>query len=47
MANQLAVIPLYASPQIFVYKKALQGAAQSNNPTSEGPTWNLQGWHWG
>jgi peptide/nickel transport system substrate-binding protein len=46
-SNQLAVIPLYASPQIFVYKKALKGAGKSNNPTSEGPTWNLQNWHWG
>jgi peptide/nickel transport system substrate-binding protein len=47
VANQIAVIPLYASPQIFVYKKALQGALKSNNPTSEGPTWNIQAWHWG
>jgi len=45
-ANQLAIIPLYASPQIFVYKKALLGASKSNNPTSEGPTWNIQLWHW-
>ena len=47
MANQIAVIPLYASPQIFVYKKALQGASASNNATDEGPTWNIQDWHWG
>ncbi|HKD95712.1 MAG TPA: ABC transporter substrate-binding protein [Gaiellaceae bacterium] len=47
MSNQIAVIPLYASPSIFVYKKALQGAAQSNNATNEGPTWNIQAWHWG
>lgn len=45
-SNAIAVIPLYAPPQIFVYKKALRGAAKSNNPTSEGPTWNLQSWHW-
>src|SRR5207302_1837172 len=45
-SNQLAVIPLYGSPQIFVYKKALKGATKSNNPTSEGPTWNLQLRHW-
>ena len=31
-ANQLAIIPLYASPQIFVYKKALQGAGQLEQP---------------
>jgi peptide/nickel transport system substrate-binding protein len=47
LADQVAIIPLYASPQIFVYKKALQGAANSNNPTLEGPTWNIQDWHWG
>jgi peptide/nickel transport system substrate-binding protein len=45
-SNAIAVIPLYAPPQIFVYKKALQGASKSNNPTLEGPTWNLEQWHW-
>lgn len=45
-STQIAVIPLYAPPQIFVYKKALHGAGKSNNPTSEGPTWNLEQWHW-
>jgi peptide/nickel transport system substrate-binding protein len=43
-SNAIAVIPLYAPPQIFVYKRALKGASKSNNPTSEGPTWNLQSW---
>jgi peptide/nickel transport system substrate-binding protein len=47
MSNQVAVIPLYAPPMIFVYKKALQGASASNNATNEGPTWNIQDWHWG
>jgi ABC-type transport system substrate-binding protein len=46
VADQVVIIPLYASPQIFVYKKALKGASASNNPTGEGPTWNLQFWHW-
>jgi peptide/nickel transport system substrate-binding protein len=46
LADQIAIIPLYASPQIFVYKKALKGASKSNNPTSEGPTWNIEQWHW-
>ena len=45
-SDQISVIPLYASPQIFVYKKALKGAGKSNNPTLEGPTWNLEQWHW-
>jgi peptide/nickel transport system substrate-binding protein len=46
LANQISVIPLYQSPSIFVYKKALKGASKSNNPTAEGPTWNLEQWHW-
>jgi peptide/nickel transport system substrate-binding protein len=46
LSDQISVIPLYASPQIFVYKKALKGASQSNNPTLEGPTWNIEQWHW-
>ena len=45
-SNEVAVIPLYAPPQIFVYKKALKGASKSNNPTLEGPTWNIEQWHW-
>jgi peptide/nickel transport system substrate-binding protein len=47
VASQIGIIPLYSPPSIFVYKKALQGADKSNNPTPEGPTWNLQNWHWG
>jgi ABC-type transport system substrate-binding protein len=46
MANQIAVIPLYAPPSIFVYKKALIGTSAANNATDEGPTWNIQLWHW-
>ncbi|HEY2310663.1 MAG TPA: ABC transporter substrate-binding protein [Gaiellaceae bacterium] len=46
LADQISVIPLYSSPQIFVFKKALKGATAANNPTSEGPTWNIQNWHW-
>ena len=46
VSDQIAVIPLYASPDIFVYKKALKGASKSNNPTSEGATWNMELWHW-
>jgi len=45
-SNQIAVIPLYAPPSIFVYKRALAGMSASNNATSEGPTWNAQVWHW-
>ena len=46
LSDQISVIPLYAPPTIFVYKKGLKGATTANNPTSEGPTWNIQDWHW-
>lgn len=45
-STQIAVIPLYASPSIFVYKSAIKGMGNSNNATSEGPTWNIQQWSW-
>jgi len=46
IANDIAIIPLYASPSILVYKSAVKGMAASNNPTQEGPTWNIERWHW-
>ncbi|MHB8649721.1 MAG: peptide ABC transporter substrate-binding protein [Gaiellaceae bacterium] len=45
-ANDIAIIPLYASPSILVYKSTIKGMQDSNNPTSSGPTWNLEQWHW-
>ncbi len=46
LATDLPAIPLYASPQILIYKSAIKGMDKSNNPTSEGPTWNAELWHW-
>ena len=46
MANDIAFIPLYAPPNILVHKTALKGMEASNNPTQEGPTWNVEQWHW-
>jgi peptide/nickel transport system substrate-binding protein len=46
MANDIAVIPLYSPPNILVYKSSVKGMQDSNNPTSEGPTWNVEQWHW-
>ena len=46
MSNQVAIIPLYTRPLIWIYKSALKGAADSNNPTQEGFTWNAERWHW-
>ena len=44
MANDIPVIPLYSPPNILVYKSGIHGMV--NNPTSEGPTWNVEQWHW-
>ena len=46
LADQISIIPLYASPQIFVYKKALKGASKSNNPTRRGRPGTFEQWHW-
>jgi peptide/nickel transport system substrate-binding protein len=47
MAMDIPVIPLYASPNILVYKSALKGMQDANNPNSSiGPTWNVELWHW-
>jgi peptide/nickel transport system substrate-binding protein len=46
IANQVPIIPLYSTPQILVFKSAIKGMNVANNPTSEGPTWNIQAWHW-
>jgi peptide/nickel transport system substrate-binding protein len=44
IAHDVAVIPLYSPPQILVYKSGIQGMQNSNNPTLEGPTWNIEQW---
>jgi len=46
IANDVAIIPLYSPPSILVYKSQIKGMTNSNNPTSEGPTWNAELWHW-
>ena len=46
VANDLAIFPLYSPPQILVHKTAVKGMENSNNPTSFGPTWNAEQWHW-
>jgi len=44
MANDVAIIPLYSPPNILVHKSGIKGML--NNPTAEGPTWNVEKWHW-
>lgn len=46
ISNDVAIIPLYSSPSILVYKSKIKGMENSNNPTQEGPTWNAELWHW-
>ena len=46
VAHEIAVIPLYSPPQILVYKSAIKGMQNSNNPTLLGPTWNIEQWSW-
>ena len=46
IADDVPIIPLYAPPSILVYKSAIKGMENSNNPTLLGPTWNIEQWHW-
>ncbi len=46
VSNEIAIVPLYSQPSILVYKSAIKGMNKSNNPTSYGPTWNAELWHW-
>jgi peptide/nickel transport system substrate-binding protein len=42
MATDVPVIPLYQKPTYFVYKTKLRGLV--DNPTLQGPTWNVEAW---
>jgi len=44
VSNNAYVVPLYARPVILVHNNGVGGMASSNNPTSSGPTWNLEQW---
>jgi peptide/nickel transport system substrate-binding protein len=46
IADDVPIVPLYAPPSILVYKSAIKGMENSNNPTLLGPTWNIEQWHW-
>jgi peptide/nickel transport system substrate-binding protein len=45
MAANLPTLPLYQKPTYFVYKSKLRGL--KDNPTSAGPTWNIEDWRLG
>jgi peptide/nickel transport system substrate-binding protein len=42
LANDVPMIPLFQRPTYFVYKTSLSGLV--DNPSSQGPTWNAEGW---
>ena len=42
MAKQLPTIPLFQKPTYLIYKSKIKGVKE--NPTSEGPVWNLGKW---
>jgi len=44
VSNKAYIVPLYARPVILVYNTGVTGMANSNNPTSAGPTWNVEQW---
>ena len=42
LANDVPMVPLFQRPTYFVYKSAISGLV--DNPTSQGPSWNAEGW---
>jgi hypothetical protein len=44
MSNTVPVFPLYQRPAPLIYKSSLLGMV--NNPTTYGPFWNIEDWHW-
>jgi ABC-type transport system substrate-binding protein len=46
VSQNVPVIPLYGSPVFLIYNSGLKGMNTANNPTSVGPTWNIETWHW-
>lgn len=41
--TSVCVIPYYGPPSILIYRSAFN-LSNANNPTSTGPTWNIQNW---
>jgi ABC-type transport system substrate-binding protein len=46
ISKAICVIPLYGPPNYLIYRSTLQGLQNANNPTSVGPTWNIETWHY-
>ncbi len=43
MANDINVIPLFQKPTYLIHKRSIKGPKE--NPTSAGPTWNIEFWY--
>lgn len=43
LAEEAVTVPLYQLPTYLIYKKSFRGLRE--NPTSEGPVWNIEFWH--
>jgi len=44
MGNNVPTVPLYQRPVPLIYKSAVGGMI--NNPSTAGPMWNIEAWHW-
>ena len=44
LSNKAAVFPLYARPNLSIWNVSVGGMSHSLNPTSTGPTWNIEDW---
>jgi len=45
IATNAYIMPLYARPNILIYSSSMGGGISlANNPTSVGPTWNMEDW---
>ncbi len=46
VSQNVAIIPLYARPAMLFYNNSITGMSLSDNPTSAGPLWNAEDWHY-
>jgi peptide/nickel transport system substrate-binding protein len=42
MAKDLPTVPLFQKPTYLIYRTSLKGLIE--NPTQEGPVWNINKW---
>ena len=43
MAKDIVIIPLFQKPTYLIHKRTFGGLKE--NPTSDGPTWNIEFWY--